>query len=70
MKLTAVVLLLFCVACHSTRRPTSLHGFEAEVMGVLFGLVREGTGSVWLGVAVHGLWDIWITALLVLSRVI
>jgi membrane protease YdiL (CAAX protease family) len=40
------------------------------VMGVRFGLVRGGTGSVWLGVAVHGLWDIWITALLVLSRVI
>jgi len=31
MKLTAVVLLLFCVACHSTRRPTSLHRFEVEV---------------------------------------
>jgi len=40
------------------------------VPGVLYGLIREATGRVWPGVAVHGLWDIWVTALLALPRVI
>lgn len=40
------------------------------VAGVLFGLIREATCSVWPGIAVHGLLDIWVTALLVLAKAI
>jgi hypothetical protein len=36
--------------------------------GLLFGLVREATGSVWPGVAVHGLLNIWVTALIAHSN--
>ena len=36
--------------------------------GLLFGLVREASGSVWPGVALHGLLNIWVIALLALSK--
>ncbi|MFZ5496133.1 MAG: CPBP family intramembrane glutamic endopeptidase [Verrucomicrobiota bacterium] len=40
------------------------------VTGLLFGLIREATDSVWPSVAVHGLLDVWVTALLALSSAI
>ena len=40
------------------------------VTGLLFGVIREATGTVWPGAVVHGLLDVWVTALLAFSRVI
>jgi membrane protease YdiL (CAAX protease family) len=39
------------------------------VAGLIFGFIREATGSIWPGAVVHGLLDVWTTALTASGRV-